>query len=84
MIAALFQPLRRRIQSFIDSRFYRKKYDMRKTLEAFSSKLREETNLESLSDDLVGMIEETVQPRHVGLWLRSESAASGEKVGGRA
>lgn len=77
LIAALFNPLRRGVQAFIDRRFYRRKYDAVRTLETFAVRLREETDLDRLGEDLVSVVRETVQPEHASLWLH------GEREGGR-
>jgi hypothetical protein len=70
LIAALFNPLRRRVQNFIDHSFYRRKYDAGRTLEVFSAKLRDERDIDTLNSELLSTVRETMQPEHVSLWLR--------------
>jgi hypothetical protein len=72
-VAALFRPLRRRVQAFIDRRFYRHKYDVALTLESFARTLRTDVDLDSLSEDLIGVVASTMQPAHASLWLRAST-----------
>jgi hypothetical protein len=76
-VAALFRPLRSRLQGFIDRRFYRRKFDAQRTLQSFSSRLRNDVDLDHLSADLLGVVRETMQPEHASLWLRGTSATAG-------
>jgi hypothetical protein len=80
LIPLLFNPMRRRFQSFIDRRFYRRKYDAAKTLDSFNSRLREETDLDALTGEVLGVVQETMQPKHAYLWLRPYSADAKDDV----
>ena len=80
VIAALFVPLRARVQAVIDRRLYRRKYDAARTLAAFGATLRDETNLGQLQDHLTKVVDETMQPLHIELWLKTDSVVLGTPV----
>jgi hypothetical protein len=83
VIAALFNPLRRRVQAFVDRRFYRQKYDAQRTLDAFAATLRDEVDLDRMTGELVAVVEKTIQPEQIGLWLQPAATVGRSRSPGR-
>jgi uncharacterized membrane protein YbhN (UPF0104 family) len=83
-VAALFQPARRRIQQVVDRRFNRRKYNTAQTIQAFSTRLRDQVDLDTLSSELVAVVDQTMQPTRVVLWLRASPPGSSDRAGSEA
>jgi hypothetical protein len=83
-VAALFQPARRRIQAVVDRRFNRRKYNTAKTIQAYSTRLRDQVDLDTLSTELLAVVDQTMEPTQISLWLRPSAPGSSDRAGSEA